>query len=144
MEDKQETEVPVVLEESNVQDQFSLINVPPLQDTGHEFLDATRNLLVELPDDVVSPMDTTGGVPTVDTEDQAMDTTIDEHVVKVDIEPGDSQRDMSSQVEQPMNLVTSVPCTIVLKVMSKELQGRKSVKITTAKDAYSKSVIRKD
>ena len=144
VEDKQETEVPVVPEESNVQDQFSLINVPPLTDTGHELLDATRNLLVELPDDVVSPMDTTGGVPTVDTEGQPMDATIDENVANVDDEPGDSHRHMPSQVEQPMNLATLVPCTIVLKDVSKELQDRKSFKITKAKDAYSNSAIRKD
>ena len=46
--------------------------------------------------------------------------------------------------EQPVNLATLVSCTIVLKDMSKELQGRKSFKITKTKDAYSNSAIRKD
>ena len=127
VEVKQETEEPIV---QNVQDKLGLINIPPLPETGCVLLDATRNLLVELPDNISAPMDATTGVPTIDEEGQPMDATIEDIPKNADDEPDDTNMEISSQIEKPQNLATSIPCSIVLKDVSKELKGKESVKLS--------------
>ena len=109
VEIKQEMENPSVIKTSNVQDQLRLINVPALPGSDHLLLDATTNLLVDLPGVDVTPMDATIGVPTVDEEGQPMDAT-KEVVVNVD----DDELFSPSQIEPPQKLgyvCTMLNCT---------------------------------
>ena len=53
------------------------MNVPALPDANQILLDATTNLLVDLPVVNETPTNVTGGIPTVDEEGQPMDATIE-------------------------------------------------------------------
>ena len=77
LEVKQEMDNPLVNEASNVQDELGLVNVPALPGADQILLDATTNLLVDLTVVNETPMNVTGGIPTVDEEGQPMDTTIE-------------------------------------------------------------------
>ena len=138
VEVKQETEEPIV---QNVQDKLGLINILPLPEIGRVLLDATRNLLVELPDNISAPMDATTGVPTIDEEGQPMDATIKDIPKNVDDEPDDTNMEISLQIEKPQNLATLIPCSIVLKDVSKELKGRESVKLSKPSKEMCKATV---
>ena len=105
VEVKQETDNPLVIEASNVQDQLGLVNVLALPNTDHVLPDATTNLLVDLPSVDETPMDTTMGVPTVDEEGQ-------QNLVKLWMMMNLLYH---HKIKPPQNLATSVPCSIVLK-----------------------------
>ena len=53
------------------------MNVPALPDANQILLDATTNLLVDLPVVNETPTNVTGGIPTVDEEGQPMDAIIE-------------------------------------------------------------------
>ena len=74
---KHETDNPLETEASNVQDELGLVNVPALPGADQILLDATTNLLVDLPVVNETPTNVTGGIPTVDEEGQPMDATIE-------------------------------------------------------------------
>ena len=115
------------LETAQVQDQLGLINIPSLPNTDHPLLDATVNLLVDLPGvdlqgDLETPMDATPVVPTHDEEGEPTDSTHQPTVT------GDDERVIPSHVVQPVqNPATSIPCSIVLKDVSVKLKGKTSV-----------------
>ena len=115
------------LETAQVQDQFGLINIPPLPNTDHPLPDATVNLLVDLPGvdlqgDLETPMDATPVVPTHDEEGEPTDSTHQPTVT------GDDERVIPSHVVQPVqNPATLIPCSIVLKDVSVKLKGKTSV-----------------
>ena len=76
VEIKQETPVtPAECQEE--QDQFGLVDIPPLPDTPNPLPDATVNILVELPgvSDNAPPMDATITVPTINDESEPTDAT---------------------------------------------------------------------
>ena len=124
VEIKQEM-TPTPAEGQEQQDQFGLVDIPPLLDTSHPLPDAMINTLVELPgvSDNDPPMDATITVPTIDNEGEPMDTTSPTR---------DSSRDdetsKPSQVVLPVqNIVTAVPCSIILQDVSVKLKGKTSV-----------------
>ena len=84
-----------------------------MPDTTRPLLDAMANLLVDLPGVSASdpPMDATTTVPTVDEEGEPTDTTTTTNVIEV----GDEPNTPSQTALQEQNLVTSVPCSIILK-----------------------------
>ena len=75
------------------------------------------------------PIDATRSVPTVDEEGEPMDAT-----KKSGANVEDEEFVMPSQIEAPQNLATSVPCSIVLRDVSNELKGKKSIKIPYTKE----------
>ena len=76
VEIKQETPI-TPAEGQEEQDQFGLVDIPPLPDISHPLPDATVNTLVELPgvSDNDPPMDATITVPTIDNEGEPADAT---------------------------------------------------------------------
>ena len=129
MEIKQERETLTVPENTDVQDQIGLVYIPALPDPEHSLLDATTNLLVDLPGIEREPMDATRSVPTVDEEGQPMDATAE---TNVNVE--DDEFVLPSQMEAPQNLATSVPCSVVLRDVNSELKGKKSIRIPYTKE----------
>ena len=122
MEVKQETTIAPVEDQ---QDQFGLVNIPPLPDTSHTLPDATTNMLVDLPgvSTIDSPMDVTITVPTIDIEGEPtaarLSTLVSTTVAK---------STKSSQVVLAVqNVATAVPCSIVLTDVSVKLKGKTSV-----------------
>ena len=119
-------EMPVTpAEGQEEQDQFGLVDIPPLPDTPHPLPDAMVNTLVELPgvSDNDPPLDATITVPTIDDEGEPTDSTSP---------PRDSSREAetskSSLVVLPVqNIVTAVPCLIILQDVSVKLKGKTSV-----------------
>ena len=117
---KQET-IPTHAEGQDQQDQLGLVDIPPLPDTTHPLLDAPINILVDLPG--VSDNDATITVPTIDNEGEPTDTTSPTRV-----SARDAESSKPSQVVLPVqNIVTAVPCSIILKDVSVKLKGKTSV-----------------
>ena len=121
IEIKQEM-VPVPTE---TQDQLGLVDIPPLPDPTHPLLDATHNLLVDLPGVSVNdpPMDATITVPTVNDEGEPTDATSSIRVTDTVAESSSP----SQTVLPVQNPVTAVPCSIILKDVSVKLKGKTSV-----------------
>ena len=136
VEIKQETPV-TPAEGQEEQDQFGLVDISPLPDTPHPLPDAMVNTLVELPgiSDNDPPMDATITVPTIDDEGEPMDTTSP---------PRDSSREAetskSSHVVLPVqNIVTAVPCSIILQDVSVKLKGKTSVLFPPSEEEMCKA-----
>ena len=124
VEIKQET-IPTPAEGQDQQDQLGLVDIPPLPDTTHPLPDATINILVDLPgvSDNDPPMDATITVLTIDNEGEPTDTTSPTRV-----SARDAEFSKPSQVVLPVqNIVTAVPCSIILKDVSVKLKGKTSV-----------------
>ena len=108
---KQETpEIPA--EGYEEQDQFELVDIPPLPDTPHPLQDATVNRLVELPGvrNNDPPMDATVTVPTINLEGEPMDATLP---------PRNSSKEAETSkppdvVLPVQNIATAISCSIVL------------------------------
>ena len=136
---KQETEVGIPEHEAN-EEQFGLINIPPLQNASGPLPDATVNLLVDLPgaDPITgleSQMDVTRTVPTTNEEGESMDATSD-------LQAGDDESGILSQVIQPSkNTATSIPCSIVLKDVSVKLKGKSYVVFPPSKTNMCKAKV---
>ena len=136
VEIKQETPV-TPAEGQEEQDQFGLVDIPPLPDTPHPLLDATVNTLVELPgvSDNDPPMDATITVPTIDDEGEPTDATSP---------PRDSSREAetskSCHVVLPVqNIATAVPCSIILQDVSVKLKGKTSVLFPPSEEEMCKA-----
>ena len=119
------------------QDQFGLVDIPPLPDTPHPLPDAMVNTLVELPgvSDNDPPMDATITVPTIDDEGEPTDSTSS---------PRDSSREAetskSSLVVLPVqNIATAVPCLITLQDVSVKLKGKTSVLFPPSEEEMCKA-----
>ena len=133
---KQETPV-TPTEGQEEQDQFGLIDIPPLPDTPHPLPDAMVNTLVELPgvSDNDPPMDATITVPTIDNEGEPTDATSP---------PRDSSREAetskSSHVVLPVqNIATAVPCLIILQDVSVKVKGKTSVLFPPSEEEMCKA-----
>ena len=124
VEIKQEA-TPTPAEDQDQQDQFGLVDIPPLPNTTHPLPDAMINTLVELPgvSDNDPPMDATITIPTIDNEGETTDATTPTRVTS-----RDDETIKPSQVVLPVqNIATAVPCSIILKDVSVKLKGKTSV-----------------
>ena len=128
------------LEPAAASDQLGLVDVSPLSSASHSLLDATVNLLVDLPGVEPQPgnelqMDATPVVPTLNEEGEPMDAT-------PQAQAGDDEPGMSSHVVQPVkNTVTSIPCSIILKDVSVKLKGKTSVVFPPSKEEMCKAKV---
>ena len=135
---KQETpEIPA--EGYEEQDQFGLVDIPPLPDTPHPLPDAMVNRLVELPgvSNNDPPMDATVTVPIIDLKGELMDATLP---------PRNSSREAETSkapdvVLPVQNIVTAIPCSIVLQDVSVKLQGKTSVLFPPSEEEMSKAKV---
>ena len=124
VEIKQEA-TPTPAEDQDHQDQFGLVDIPPLPNTTHPLPDAMINTLVELPgvSDNDPPMDATTIIPTINNEGEPTDATTPTRVTS-----RDDETTKPSQVILPVqNIATAVPCSITLKDVSVKLKGKTSV-----------------
>ena len=124
VEIKQEA-TPTPAEDQDQQDQFGLVDIPPLPNTTHPLLYATINTLVELPgvSNNDPPMDATITIPTIDNEGEPTDATTPTRVTS-----RDDETIKPSQVVLPVqNIATAVPCSIILKDVSVKLKGKTSI-----------------
>ena len=133
VEIKQKT-VPLSVE---VQNQLGLVDIPPLPDTNRPLLDATVNLLVDLPGVSANkpPMDATITVPTVDDEGEPTDATSSVRVTDRNVESNTP----SQTVLQVQNPATVVPCSIILKDVSVKLKGKTSVVLQPSEKEMGKA-----
>ena len=138
VEIKQET-APTPAENQDQQDQFGLVDIPPLPNTTHPLPGAMINTLVELPgvSDNDPPMDATITVPTIDNEGEPMDTTTPTRVSS-----RDDETIKPSQVVLPVqNIVTAVPCSMILKDVSVKLKGKTSVVFPPSEEEMCKAKV---
>ena len=121
------------------QDQFGLVDIPPLPDTPHLLPDAMVNRLVELPGvrNNDPPMDATITVPTIDLEGEPMDATL---------LPRNSSREAETSkppdvVLPVQNIATAIPCLIILQDVSVKLQGKTSVLFPPSEEEMCKAKV---
>ena len=138
VEIKQET-TPTPAENQDQQDQFGLVNIPPLPNTIHPLLDAMINTQVELPgvSDNDPPMDATITVPTIDNKGEPTDVTTPTRVSSRD----DETIKPSQVVLSVQNIVTAVPCSIILKDVSVKLKGKTSVVFPPSEEEMRKAKV---
>ena len=121
------------------QDQFGLVDIPPLPDTPRPLLDAMVNILVELPgvSNNDPPMDATITVPTIDVEGEPMDATLP---------PRNSSREAETSkppdvVLPVQNIATAIPCLIILQDVSVKLKGKTSVLFPPSEEEMCKAKV---
>ena len=121
------------------QNQFGLVDIPPLPDTPHPLPDATVNILVELPgvSNNDPPMDATITVPTIDVEGEPMDAILP---------PRNSSRE--AEISKPpdvvlpvQNIATAIPCSIILHDVSVKLKGKTSVLFPPSEEEMCKAKV---